>query len=102
MKRMMSRLLVLALALAMVCSSAAIASAEEKDYAGKTFRIAWWGGDARHTMTTEMIAAFEKNYKNLKIEVEYCGFGDYANFYRAFRAEYNQTPRQYIQSARGK
>ena len=77
MKRMMSRLLVLALALAMVCSSAAIASAEEKDYAGKTFRIAWWGGDARHTMTTEMIAAFEKNYKNLKIEVEYCGFGDY-------------------------
>ena len=64
MKRMMSRLLVLALALAMVCSSAAIASAEEKDYAGKTFRIAWWGGDARHTMTTEMIAAFEKNYKN--------------------------------------
>ena len=33
---------------------------------------------------------------------QYCGFGDYANFYRAFRAEYNQTPRQYIQSARGK
>ena len=33
---------------------------------------------------------------------QYCGFGDYANFYRAFRAEYNQTPRQYIQSARGR
>ena len=33
---------------------------------------------------------------------QYCGFGDYANFYRAFRAEYNQTPRQYIQSTRGK
>lgn len=32
---------------------------------------------------------------------QYCGFGDYANFYRAFRAEYHQTPRQYSQSARG-
>ena len=26
---------------------------------------------------------------------QYCGFGDYANFYRAFRAEYHITPRQY-------
>ncbi len=32
---------------------------------------------------------------------QYCGFGDYANFYRAFKAEYNQTPRQYIQTMRG-
>ena len=30
----------------------------------------------------------------------YCGFGDYANFYRAFRAEYGTTPRQYTQSIR--
>ena len=29
------------------------------------------------------------------------GFGDYANFYRAFRAEYGTTPRQYVQSLRG-
>lgn len=33
---------------------------------------------------------------------QYCGFGDYANFYRAFRAEYSTTPRQYVQSLRGK
>ena len=26
---------------------------------------------------------------------QHCGFGDYANFYRAFRAEYHITPRQY-------
>ena len=32
----------------------------------------------------------------------YCGFGDYANFYRAFKAEYNQTPRQYVQVCVGK
>ena len=31
---------------------------------------------------------------------QYCGFGDYANFYRAFRAEYHITPRQYAQSQR--
>lgn len=30
----------------------------------------------------------------------YCGFGDYANFYRAFRSEYGVTPRQYVQSTR--
>lgn len=33
---------------------------------------------------------------------QYCGFGDYANFYRAFRAEYSQTPREYVQDIRGK
>ena len=32
---------------------------------------------------------------------QYCGFGDYANFYRAFKAEYSQTPRQFVQSVRG-
>ena len=32
---------------------------------------------------------------------QYCGFGDYANFYRAFRAEYNQTPREFCESAFG-
>lgn len=31
---------------------------------------------------------------------QYCGFGDYANFYRAFKAEYQMTPRQYVQSLR--
>ncbi len=30
-----------------------------------------------------------------------CGFGDYANFYRAFRREYGVTPRQYAQRAGG-
>lgn len=30
---------------------------------------------------------------------ENCGFGDYANFYRAFRREYGVTPRQYAQTA---
>ena len=29
-----------------------------------------------------------------------CGFGDYANFYRAFRGEYGMSPRAYYQSVR--
>lgn len=29
-----------------------------------------------------------------------CGFGDYANFYRAFRSEYGISPREFAQSAR--
>lgn len=29
---------------------------------------------------------------------EACGFGDYANFYRAFKSEYNISPRDFLQS----
>ena len=25
-----------------------------------------------------------------------CGFGDYSNFYRAFRAEYQISPKEYV------
>lgn len=50
---------------------------EEVDYADTTFRIAWWGGDARNNQTIEIIENFEKKYKNLKVEVEYCSNGDY-------------------------
>ena len=49
----------------------------EKDYKDTKFTIAWWGSDARHTATTKLIEEFEKDYKNLKIDVEYFGWGDY-------------------------
>ena len=26
---------------------------------------------------------------------QFCGFGDYANFYRAFKSEYGISPRQF-------
>lgn len=29
-----------------------------------------------------------------------CGFGDYANFYRAFKAEYHMSPKEYLNGAR--
>lgn len=50
---------------------------EEVDYAGTTFRIAWWGGDERNTNTVAIIENFEKQYKNLKVEVEYSANSDY-------------------------
>lgn len=50
---------------------------EEIDYADVEFRIGWWGGDSRHNSTIEFIKAFEEGYKNLTIDVEYTGWGDY-------------------------
>lgn len=51
--------------------------APEKDYKNVDFRIAWWGGDARHNKTIEMIEGFESNFKNLKVAVEYSGSSDF-------------------------
>jgi AraC-like DNA-binding protein len=31
---------------------------------------------------------------------QHCGFGDYSNFYRAFKAEYQISPREYVESLR--
>lgn len=60
-------------------SSAAPAASQqpEKDYKDTKFTIAWWGSDSRHTATTQLIEEFEKDYKNLKIDVEYFSWGDY-------------------------
>lgn len=68
----------LTLAGALLAGSLAVgADAEEKDYTGAKFRIAWWGSDARHAATTQMIQDFEKQFPGLKIDVEYAGWGDY-------------------------
>ena len=31
---------------------------------------------------------------------QHCGFGDYSNFYRAFKAEYQISPREFVESLR--
>lgn len=31
---------------------------------------------------------------------QYCGFGDYSNFYRAFKSEYQISPKEFVQSLR--
>ena len=77
MKKWMRRM-ALTLAGALLAGSLAVgAVAEEKDYTGAKFRIAWWGSDARHAATTQMIQDFEKQFPGLKIDVEYAGWGDY-------------------------
>ena len=60
-------------------SSAAPAASQqpEKDYKDTKFTVAWWGSDARHTATTKLIEAFEADYPNLRIDVEYFGWADY-------------------------
>jgi len=31
---------------------------------------------------------------------QHCGFGDYSNFYRAFKAEYQISPREFVETLR--
>lgn len=77
MKKWMRRM-ALTLAGALLAGSLAVgAGAEEKDYSDARFRIAWWGGNARHEQTTKLVEEFEKAYPGLKIDVEYSGWGDY-------------------------
>ena len=77
MKKWMRRM-ALTLAGALLAGSLAVgAVAEENDYSGEKFRIAWWGNDTRHAQTTQLVEEFEKAYPGLKIDVEYSGWGDY-------------------------
>ncbi|MEK5254233.1 extracellular solute-binding protein [Paenibacillus sp. FSL F4-0125] len=42
-----------------------------------TLRIAWWGGDTRHSYTQQVIDMYEAKYPNVTIEPEYASFDDY-------------------------
>lgn len=42
-----------------------------------TLRIAWWGGDTRHSYTQQVIDMYEAQNPNVKIEPEYASFDDY-------------------------
>lgn len=57
-------------------ADAAAAVQQDADYSDVEFRIAWWGGDTRNTQTVEIIENFEKQYPNLKIDVEYGSYDD--------------------------
>lgn len=69
-------------------SSQSSASSEEKsketekaeepvDYKDVDFSVCWWGNDSRHTPTIALVEEFEKDYKNLSVNVEYTSWGDY-------------------------
>ncbi|WP_078393600.1 ABC transporter substrate-binding protein [Shouchella patagoniensis] len=40
-------------------------------------RVAWWGGQERHTMTLEMIQLFEKKHPDITVEPEYTAWDNY-------------------------
>ncbi|MCL6603574.1 MAG: extracellular solute-binding protein [Paenibacillus sp.] len=42
-----------------------------------TLRIAWWGGDTRHSYTQQVIDMYEEANPNVTIEPEYASFDDY-------------------------
>ena len=50
---------------------------EDVDFAGTEFRVAWWGADARHNNTLEMLKDFSSKYKNLTVKEQYTGWSDY-------------------------
>jgi hypothetical protein len=43
-----------------------------------TLRFSWWGSDVRHKMTEKLIAAFEAENPNIKVEGEY---GDWSGYW---------------------
>lgn len=54
----------------------------------------------RYILQKKLIAAKELILKEIPIThvYEQCGFGDYSNFFRAFKNEYGMTPKQYFEA----
>ncbi|MDF2907402.1 MAG: rhaS [Herbinix sp.] len=54
----------------------------------------------RYILQKKLIAAKELILKDIPIThvYEQCGFGDYSNFFRAFKNEYGMTPKQYLEA----
>lgn len=44
---------------------------------GKTLRIAWWGSDARHSYTQQVIDMYKEQNPDVNIDIEYASFDDY-------------------------
>ena len=40
-------------------------------------RISWWGSDARHEATLQVLDLFMEKYPNIKVSAEYQGFDGY-------------------------
>ncbi|WP_189337497.1 ABC transporter substrate-binding protein [Arthrobacter sp. AFG7.2] len=44
-----------------------------------TLRFNWWGSDARHAQTQQVIERFEEAHPNIKVQPEFSNFSDYFN-----------------------
>ena len=42
-----------------------------------TLRFTWWGSDARHKTTQQLIEAFEAEHPGIQVDGEFTGWGDY-------------------------
>lgn len=63
----MKKLVALMLSLCLVLSLGSVAMADDTI----TLRFSWWGGDARHAATMEVIDQYMALHPNVKIEAEY-------------------------------
>ena len=54
-------------------STKSAASSSGGDGEQVNLRFSWWGGDARHKATLEVIDNYMKEHPNVKIEAEYGG-----------------------------
>lgn len=74
----MKKGLILVLALLMLLPSIfANGTKEDSSSEVKTIRVSWWGGDARHKAILDVIAAFEAENPDVKVEPEYSAFAQY-------------------------
>ncbi|MGW7167586.1 ABC transporter substrate-binding protein [Streptomyces sp. NPDC054884] len=62
---------------ALVLSAGCAADSSGSDNGKTVIRFDWWGYDARHEMTKQMIAVFEKEHPNIDVQVEYSNWDDY-------------------------
>jgi len=62
------------------CGTAKGGAADGKPALSKdpvTIRMYWWGGDARHERTKQVIALFEKKYPNITVKPEFADWNGY-------------------------
>ncbi len=67
------------LCLLMVCILFTLGAQGTKDQKTDqvTLRFMWWGGDARHKATLQVIDQYMSIHPNVKIEAEYGGYDGY-------------------------
>lgn len=79
MRKALSVAMVIALLLCSFQVFAGGAGESSSDDGVTTIRVAWWGGDARHKAMLDMIAAFEAENPDIKVEPEYSAFAQYGD-----------------------
>ena len=91
----MKKVLAMLLAALMLCCTAAAAGAEDQ----VTLRFMWWGGDARHEATIQVIEKYMEAHPNVVIEPEFGGSDGY--FEKLSTQLYSGTAADIIQCGTG-